>query len=367
MIGGTVIGDMQEGSAPGIRIAVDAMGGDRGPEVVVQGVVKAARASDSHFFLVGSRDVLEPELAHARPKPANVDIIPASDFIRMDEQPTAAIRQKQNASVVVAARMVREKRADALVTIGNTGAAMAVSLLTLGRIKGIDRPAIALPLPSLKNPVVLIDTGATVDCDAHNLLEFAIMGCVYSEHVLGIREPRVGLLSNGEEAGKGNDLVKRTHRLFQERAGSGAFRFQGNVEGRDIFQGNVDVAVCDGFVGNVVLKTGEAVAEMVLKHIKADLMKQWWLLPFVAPLKPALKRLQRRIDPSEFGGAPLLGVNGMCIIGHGRSDAHAIYNACRVAETATEHHIIDVIRERVCKIPRSGDDALAAGTIGSPQ
>jgi len=335
-----------------MRIAVDAMGGDKGPEEVLRGVVEAAGRSTAHFCVVGDPACLEPALARARPDPANVEIVAASEVIEMGEQPTLAFRRKPNASIVVAARMVKEKRADALVSIGNTGAVMAVSLLTLGRIKGIDRPAIATPLPSLAGTVVLLDGGATVDCDPNNLYEFALMGSVYAQSVIGIPKPRVGLISNGEEPGKGNELVKRTYALFKESLpGNCAFEFIGNVEGRDIFRGNIDVAVCDGFVGNVILKTGEGVAEMVLRLIKDELSRHVWMKPFVAPLMPALRRLRRRIDYAERGGAPLLGVNGICIIGHGRSDAYAIRNACRVAESAIRHNIIEMIRERVCEMP----------------
>jgi len=335
------------------RISVDAMGGDLGPAEVVRGVVEAARHSKAQFFLVGQASVLEAELLLARPRPQNIEIVPASEIIEMTDQPTVAFKSKPDASVVVATRMVREKRADAVVTIGNTGAAMAVALLTLGRIKGIDRPAIATPMPSTPGrTVVLLDAGATVDCDLNNLYEFALMGSVYSEHVVGVRRPRVGLLSNGEEPSKGSSLVKRTHALFQHLTAEDLpFDFIGNVEGRDIFRGNADVVVCDGFTGNVVLKTGEGVAEMILGMLQEELSRYAWMKPFIAPLRPALRRVRQRIDYSERGGAPLLGVNGICIIGHGRSNAHAITNACRVTERAIEHSIVEIIRQRICALP----------------
>jgi len=251
-------------------IAVDAMGGDHGPGEVVRGVIEAARHSDMRFALVGEPAALEAETGAYVSRPANVEIVLATQVIEMTDQPTVAFKKKPDASVVVAARMVKEKRADAIVTIGNTGAAMAVSLLTLGRIKGIDRPAIATPLPSgsAHGTTVLLDAGATVDCDPNNLWEFAVMGSIYAEAVLGIPKPRVGLLSNGEESGKGNELVKRTHALFQQASeaidGQVPFDFAGNVEGRDVFRGTVDVVVCDGFVGNVFLKASEGVAEMIM-------------------------------------------------------------------------------------------------------
>jgi fatty acid/phospholipid synthesis protein PlsX len=340
-----------------MRIAVDAMGGDHGPAQVAQGVFNAARHLKAQFFLVGDPVLLEAERAKARPCPDNVEIVPATQVIEMTDAPTVAFKKKPDASVVVAARLVKDKKADALVTIGNTGAAMAVSLLTLGRIRGIDRPAIATPLPtSTGKPAVLLDAGATVDCDPNNLYEFALMGSVYAEQVLGIQQPRVGLLSNGEESSKGNDLVKRTHALFKQvmadkLAEESVFNFIGNVEGRDIFRGNVDVAVCDGFVGNVVLKTGEGVAEMMMTLLRAELSSRLWMKPLVAPLLPGLRRMRERIDYAEHGGAPLLGVNGVCIIGHGRSNARAVENACRAAERAIRHNVVETIRQRVCDKP----------------
>lgn len=328
-----------------MRIAVDAMGGDLGPRVVVQGVLEAARHSRASYLLVGDPSVLEPELHRA--DGARVQLVPASQVIEMGESPTVAYRQKPDASIVVAARLIKQEQADALVSIGNTGAAMAVSLLTLGRIPGIDRPAIATPLPSLKGTVVLLDAGATPDCDPNNLFEFAIMGAVYAQHVLGVARPRVGLLSNGEESSKGNDLVKRTHALFRQVNGETDFAFVGNVEGGDIYQGCVDVAVCDGFVGNVFLKTSEGVAEMILSLMKQELDRALLLKPFLLPLRPSLRRLKRRIDYAERGGAPLLGVNGVCIIGHGRSNAYAVKNACHAAERALQNNVINTIRKRI--------------------
>jgi glycerol-3-phosphate acyltransferase PlsX len=338
-------------------IAVDAMGGDQGPGEVVRGVVDAARASKMRFALVGEPSLLHAELARVSSRLQNVEIVGATQVIEMTDQPTVAFKKKPDASIVVAARMVKEKRADAVVSIGNTGAAMAVSLLTLGRIKGIDRPAIATPLPSGSKygTTVLLDAGATVDCDPNNLYEFALMGAVYAEAVLGIPNPTVGLLSNGEEDTKGNELVKRTRALFQQAmqadGGKIPFRYYGNVEGRDVFRGTTDVVVCDGFVGNVFLKASEGVAEMILGLLKRELSAGAWKLPLVAPLRPSLQRVRGRIDYSERGGAPLLGINGICIIGHGRSNAYAVTNACRAAERAIEHNIINSIRQRVCDMP----------------
>jgi len=334
-------------------IAVDAMGGDKGPQEVVRGVIDAARdSSTARFILVGDDSVLQAECAKTRNLPSNIEIVKATQTIQMCDEPVAAFKKKPDSSVVVAARMVKDKRADAIVTIGNTGAAMAVSLLTWGRIKGIDRPAIATPLPSITGTVILLDAGATPDCDPNNLYEFAIMGSVYAECLFGVKRPRVGIVSNGEEESKGNQLVKRTHALFKQVfSNNKTFEFIGNVEGKDIFRGGADVVVCDGFVGNVVLKTGEGVAEMVLRLIKEELGKHTWMKPFVIPMMPALRRLKRRIDYAERGGAPLLGVNGICIIGHGRSDAYAVTNACKAAQKAVQSDIIETIRKRICEMP----------------
>jgi glycerol-3-phosphate acyltransferase PlsX len=299
---------------------------------------------------VGAPEQLAPELKRASAR--NVEIVPASQVIEMTEQPIVAFKKKPDASIIVAAKMVKEGKAEAIVSIGNTGAAMAVALLTLGRIRGIDRPAIATLLPSLSGTVVMLDAGATVDCDPNNLYEFAMMGCIYAEKALDIRVPRLGLLSNGEEDTKGNDLVKRTHALLREAlAGNTEINFVGNVEGRDIYRGNVDVVVCDGFLGNVVLKTSEGVAEMIVHVLKEEIKRIRWAQPLLLPFKPAFANLQKRIDYAERGGAPLLGVNGVCIIGHGRSNAYAVRNACINAERAVQQRLVETIRERVCDTP----------------
>jgi len=337
-----------------MRIAIDAMGGDRGPQEVTRGVIDAARNSNSLFLIVGDPDQIRPEIERSSSPPRNIEIVPASQIIEMCDEPVAAFKKKPDASVVVGARLVKEHKADALVTIGNTGAAMAVSLLTWGRIKGIDRPAIATPLPSLTGTVILLDAGATPDCDPNNLYEFALMGSVYAECFLGKKCPKVGIVSNGEEESKGNQLVKRTHALLKTSIANinpAPFEFTGNIEGKDIFRGTADVIVCDGFVGNVVLKTGEGVAEMILTLLKEELTRHAWMKPFILPLMPALRKLKSRIDYAECGGAPLLGVNGICIIGHGRSNAYAVTNACKAAERAAQQNIVSTIRQRICDMP----------------
>jgi glycerol-3-phosphate acyltransferase PlsX len=269
----------------------------------------------------------------------NVTVHHASQTIEMTDKPREVYRRKPDASVVVSARLVKEGAADAFVSIGNTGAAMAASLFLLRPITGIDRPAIATPLPSLKGTVVLLDGGANVDCNPQQLLEFGIMGEIYARTVLGKTSPTVGLLSNGEEDSKGNELTRTANALLRRQLPS----FRGNVEGRDVFRGAADVVVCDGFAGNILLKTGEGVAEMVMQLIKEELTRYAWMKLFVWPLRKGLRDIRSRIDYREFGGAPLLGVNGVCIIGHGRSDAVAIVNAVRVAERAVRANLVQEI------------------------
>ena len=328
-----------------LRIAIDAMGGDLGPGEVVDGVVEAAKERPSaSLILVGDTQSIRKELDRHAPSPVNISIHQASQIIEMTDKPREAYRKKPDASVVVAARLVKNGEADAFISIGNTGAAMASAIFLLRAIPGIDRPAIATPLPSLKGTVVLLDAGANVDCSPRQLLEFAQMGEVYSRVVLAHRNPRVGLLSNGEEASKGNELTREAHRLLKEKLPS----FIGNIEGNQVFRGRVDVVVCDGFDGNIVLKVGEGVAEMVMDMIKQELTRHQWMKILLLPFRNSIRGLRNRLDYREFGGAPLLGVNGVCIIGHGRSDARAVRNAVRAAETAVDNDLVQAIREAVC-------------------
>ena len=335
-----------------IRIAVDAMGGDKGPQVVTRGVISAALNSSTRYLLVGDPAILEAELKAFGAAHPNIEIVPAMQIIEMSEHPVEAFKHKPDASVVVSAKLVKEGQADGFVTIANTGAAVAVSLLTLKRIKGIDRPAIATTLPAITGKVVLLDAGATPDCESRNLYEFALMGCAFSQKVHGVARPKLGLLSIGEEDSKGNALSKRTYALFKETFGSNTpFDFIGNVEGKDIYRGVADVIVCDGFVGNTVLKTSEGVAEMILKLLKEELDRNKLILPLLIPFKSAFREVRRKIDYSEHGGAPLLGVNGVCIIGHGRSNENAVKNACLAAEKAITYNLVETIRQRVNDTP----------------
>ncbi|MGQ9557994.1 MAG: phosphate acyltransferase PlsX [Desulfurispora sp.] len=318
-------------------IAVDAMGGDFAPAEVVRGAVLAARQDGLRPVLVGDEEKIGAELAGAdRPL---VDVLHAPETVGMGESPAVAVRRKRNSSIVRAVQLVREGRAAAVVSAGNTGAVMAAALLGLGRIRGIDRPAIASVLPTRRGRVVLLDAGANVDCSPQHLQQFALMGYLYARDVLGVADPRVGLLNIGEEEGKGNTLTQAAFSLLKDSG----LNFIGNVEGRDIFPGRADVVVCDGFVGNVVLKTSEGLAMTLLGMLK-DTLGASWLSRLGSLLSlPALQDLRRRLDYAEYGGAPLLGVNGVVVIGHGSSDARAIHNALRFAAAAAQNRLPEKI------------------------
>lgn len=328
-----------------LRIAIDTMGGDLGPQEIVRGAVQAAqiRGDSTAFLLVGDENVIQSELARHKPLPAGICVRHASQTIEMTDKPREVYRKKPDASVVVAARLVKEGEADAFISIGHTGAAMAAAVFLLRPIPGVDRPAIATPLPSLRDTIVLLDAGANVDCVPNQLLEFAIMGQAYARHVLGKANPTVALLSNGEEESKGNELTRAAYKLLKERLPE----FRGNIEGMNVFRGEVDVIVCDGFAGNIVLKVGEGVAEMVMSMVREELTRYQWMKLFLWPLRRGVRDLRNRIDYREFGGAPLLGVNGVCIVGHGRSDARAIVNAVRVAETAVQNRLVEEIERAI--------------------
>jgi len=317
-----------------IRIAIDAMGGDFGPEPIIEGVVDALKKKKFLPILVGDRtEILSflPKFYHNK-----VEIVEASDVIEMSDSATDAHKRKDS-SIYVAAELVRDKKADALVSAGHSGATMAVSLLRIGRIKGIARPALATLMPSTTNSKTLVlDVGAVTDCKPQNLFEFGILGEIYAKHVLGVEEPRVGLLA---EDNKGNELTKATFPLLKELDG-----FIGNVEGKDIFNGRVDVVVCDGYTGNILLKTSEGVVSAVF-----DLMKQHIRKSLPAKIgalmmrKKVFKKMKKQVDKDEYGGAPLLGINGCSIISHGASNAKAIKNAVFQAIRYSESDINEAI------------------------
>jgi len=327
-------------------IAVDAMGGDHGPRVIVEGAVAAVRELGVRAMLVGSGSQIQEELRRFRATALPIEVVEAPEVIEMHEHPAMALRRKPGASIVIATEQVRRGRAAAVVSAGHTGAAMGAAHLILGRVPGIDRPAIAAVLPtSTGTPVVLLDVGANVDCRPHHLLQFALMGNVYAREVLGISTPRVGLVSNGEEETKGNDVTIRAAGLLR----GAPVRFVGNVEGRDVLLGAADVAVCDGFVGNVILKFGEGMALALREIVRAEL-RGWrgrLLLVYLAPALGVARRVWKRLDYREYGGAPLLGINGVCVVAHGRSGARAIRNAIRVAAEATDHDLPGRIGEAV--------------------
>lgn len=310
-----------------VKIAVDAMGGDRAPASTVQGAVAAARDYSLPVILVGQQAAIENELARVNVPADLVEIHHCTQVARMDEVPTDVLRHKKDSSIRVAFDLVKAGIAKAAVSAGNTGATLAVGAVVLGRLKGVERPGIAGTFPTLKGPTVVIDIGANVDCKPNFLYQFALMAEAYAQEVLEIPQPRIGLLSIGEEDSKGNELVVKAHELMR----AGSFNFIGNVEGRDVFTGAADVIVCDGFVGNVVLKLAEGMAETIGHMIRDELTADFLSKTGAWLAKASFNRIKRRMDYAEYGGAPLLGIKGVGIISHGRSSAKAITNAIRCA------------------------------------
>ena len=317
-------------------IAVDAMGGDAGPTPIVAGAVAAVRQSTSltALYLVGDRGVLERECDALDSVPPEIRIHHASEIVGMDESPAVAVRRKKDSSIARSVELVKEGTADALFSAGNTGAAVAATMLKLRTLEGVARPAIATVFPTRK-PFVMLDAGATPDASAEMLCQFAVMGSVYCTEVLRVKEPAVGLVSIGEEDAKGNEMTKEAFRLL-ERSG---IPFVGNVESHDLFEGKVDVAVCDGFTGNVMLKTSEGLARALGEWVRDEISSRWVYRAGATLCRGAFRRIRDTIDPAAYGGAPLLGVNGVCIIGHGSSTAKAVANGIHVASRFVEHRI----------------------------
>ncbi len=325
-----------------MKIAVDAMGGDHAPHEIVLGALEASR--DGHkIVLVGDKEKISAEL-DAVGGCFNIEILHANESIDMGEgNPAAAVRRKKDSSIVKSIQLLKEGQVSAFVSAGSTGAVMASALLGLGRIKGIERPAIASVLPSQKGGTVFLDVGANVDCKPKNLVQFAIMGSLYAEKVLGVSYPKVALLNVGEEDCKGNELTQATFPLLKEAG----INFIGNIEGRDLFKGNANVVLCDGFVGNIVLKTCEGLAMSLIDMIKEELARNWLFKAGTALALPALKNIGKKIDYHEYGGAPLLGVNGVVVVSHGSSNAYAIKNAVKVAAGAVSSGLVPSIAENI--------------------
>ncbi len=326
-----------------IWIALDVMGGELGLTEMIAGAVASVREDGGHIQLVGRTSDIERELTKQGGAHGRLVIVDAPDVIAMDDPPVTAAKGKPGSSIVVGLSLVRSGEAQGFVSPGNSGAIMAAALFRLGRIRGVERPALATVFPTLTGYCLLVDVGANVDCRPEQLVQFGIMGATYSERVLKIASPRVGLLSNGEESSKGNALIRDTHPLL---AASG-LRFVGNVEGKDLHQHAADVIVMDGFTGNVVLKLAEGLGSFMKQMIREEARRDLIGTLGGLLLRPAFKRLGRRVDYDEYGGAPLLGVEGVCIISHGRSNAKAIRSALRVAKQAAETGLTDAIRQGI--------------------
>ena len=338
---------MQE-PGKGPIIGVDAMGGDLAPRVVIQGALEALRESSRSFevALIGDEPQIRAEAGRLGVLDRLPRVIHAGEVIEMAESAAQSVRKKRDSSISVAARLHKIGETDAMVSAGNTGAVVAAGLLEMGRIAHIQRPAIATVLPTPQGNVVILDVGATSDCKPSHLYQFAVMGSIYARLVLGIERPRVGLLNIGEEAEKGSELYYESHQLLKRSP----IHFVGNVEGKDIILGTADVVVCDGFVGNVLLKFAESVIPSISTMIKDEISAHPLSMAAGLLLKPAFRRLKRRLDYAEVGGAPLLGVDGTCIIGHGRSNPRAIKNAIKVAARCAEARVAESIRQELDRL-----------------
>ncbi|MHB0878203.1 MAG: phosphate acyltransferase PlsX [Anaerolineae bacterium] len=306
-----------------IRVALDAMGGDHGPVVTVPGAVAASRELPGvEVILVGDETALRAELAKTG---ADLRVVHAAQVVAMDEAPANAVRSRRDNSMSVACRLVKQGEAQAFVTAGNTGAALAAALFDIGRVRGIRRPALGVTLPSLGGQYLLLDIGANAECKPQDLVQFGLMGHVYASRVMGVAHPRLGLISNGEEAGKGNELVKEAYGLLKESG----LNFVGNVEGKDLPHDHVDVAITDGFTGNVLLKTAEGMATLILETIRSSAKSSLRGKIGGALLRPILRQALAKLDYTEVGGAPLLGIDGVAVVGHGRSNERAIVSLIR--------------------------------------
>ncbi len=342
-------------------IAVDAMGGDHAPQSPVEGAVRAATEDGTHVLLVGDRARLEAELTRlgigGDRAGRGIEVVHAEEVVGMDEPAITPIRKKRRSSIRICAELVKEGRAHAMVTAGNTGAAMIAAKMVIGTVAGVDRPALAAVLPNAKGRTVLLDVGANVDTKPLHLREFAVMGHFYAQEVIGTPSPRIGLMSIGEEEGKGNDATREVFKVLKNTG----LNFIGNVEGRDVFNGNADVIVCDGFVGNVILKSAEALAELVGGMLREELTRSPLTKAGYLLCKPAFDRFRQRTHYSEYGAAPLLGINGGCFIGHGRSDPRAIQNAIRRAFEFSSARLDRKIHDKIAELHNQEARLLGGG------
>ena len=326
-----------------MTVILDAMGSDHHPDPEIQAALDSVELFGEEIILVGDEAILRPKLDAANKKGLAVTIEHAPDVLEMGEHAVEETKKKPNNSMAVGLRLVKSGRGQAFVTAGNTGSAMFNALRILGRIKGVQRPALTAFFPTRKGFCAVLDIGANAECRPEYLAQFAIMGSLYTQKILGINNPRIGLLSNGEEAGKGNQLVQDAHKLLAESG----LNFIGNVEGKELFGGEVDVVVTDGFTGNVLLKSSEAVARLMIDTLKAELSASLVTKVGAALALPAFKKLRKMMEPDEVGAAPLLGIDGLVFVGHGRSNAHALTSAIRVARQAVQSNLIEDLRTNI--------------------
>ncbi len=326
-----------------MRIVLDAMGSDNYPEPEIQAAVEASKLYEDTIILVGREDLLTPRINAMAGENSNIEVVHAPEVLGMSDKPAKNARAKADNSMAVGMDLIKSGEGAVFITAGNTGGAMANALFRLGRIRGIKRPAITVLFPVKGGHCVVLDIGANVDCKPDYLIQFAQMGAIYAEKVLKKANPRVGLLSNGEEPGKGNDLVKETFPILE----NSALNFVGNVEGKELFGGMVDVVVTDGFTGNVLLKSSEAVAKMLTDTLRAELTRSTRTKIGALLAKPAFDVLKQTLDPGEVGAAPLLGINGLVFVGHGRSDSRALISAIRVAREAVDSDLLSAIKESI--------------------
>jgi glycerol-3-phosphate acyltransferase PlsX len=328
-----------------MTIILDAMGSDKYPDPEILGAIEAVKEVKEQIILVGNVDLIRPKLEQASPNNPLISIVHAPEVVEMWDKPVESARQKPDNSMAVGVQLVKEGKGQAFVTAGNTGGAMFNALRGLGRIKGVQRPALTALFPTRKGKCIVLDIGANADCRPEFLLQFAIMGNIYAQKVLNNPKPKIGLLSNGEEAGKGNELVKETFKLLE----ASDLNFIGNIEGKELFGGEADVVVTDGFTGNIMMKSSEAVAKLITDTLKQELMRSFSTKLGAMLAKPAFSKIKSLVDPSEVGAAPLLGIDGLVFVGHGRSDAKAITSALLLAGSAIRNDLLGHLRNDISK------------------